>query len=48
VTPKLLAGFEPHADDLRIELVPDSGHFLVDERPDLVIERARRHFAPGG
>ena len=38
---RLLDGHEGHADALRIELVPDSGHFLVDERPDLVIERAR-------
>ncbi len=41
ITPKLLAGHESHADELRVELVPDSGHFLVNERPDLVIERAR-------
>ena len=38
---KLLPGYEPYADDLRVELVPDSGHFIVDEKPDLVIERTR-------
>jgi pimeloyl-ACP methyl ester carboxylesterase len=38
---RLLGGHEGHADDLRVELVPDSGHFLVDEKPDLVIQRAR-------
>jgi pimeloyl-ACP methyl ester carboxylesterase len=38
---KLLPGYESHADDMRVELVPDSGHFIVDERPDLVIERTR-------
>ena len=27
-----------------VELVPDSGHFVVDEKPDLVVERAREFF----
>jgi pimeloyl-ACP methyl ester carboxylesterase len=40
VSPRLLAGHERHAPDLEIELVPDSGHFIVDEKPALVIERA--------
>jgi pimeloyl-ACP methyl ester carboxylesterase len=26
---------------MRVELVPDSGHFIVEEKPELVIERAR-------
>ena len=39
---KLLPGYEAHADDMRVELVPDSGHFIVDEKPELVIERSRR------
>src|SRR5262245_41389432 len=39
--PKLLAGYERHADDMRVELVPGCGHFIADERPDLVAERAR-------
>ena len=26
---------------MRVELVPDSGHFIVNELPELVIERAR-------
>jgi pimeloyl-ACP methyl ester carboxylesterase len=41
ISPRLLEGGEAHADDLRIELVPDSGHFIVDEMPELVIRRAR-------
>jgi pimeloyl-ACP methyl ester carboxylesterase len=41
VSPRLLDGHERHADDMRVELVAGSGHFLVDELPDLVIERAR-------
>jgi DNA-binding SARP family transcriptional activator len=28
-----------------VELVPDCGHFIADERPDLVAERARALFA---
>jgi pimeloyl-ACP methyl ester carboxylesterase len=40
VSPKLLPGFEPYAEHLELELVPDSGHFLVDEKPDLVARRA--------
>jgi pimeloyl-ACP methyl ester carboxylesterase len=38
---KLLPGYERHADDMRLELVPDSGHFIVNEKPDLVIKRTR-------
>ena len=26
---------------MRVELVPGCGHFIADERPDLVAERAR-------
>jgi pimeloyl-ACP methyl ester carboxylesterase len=33
------------ADDLRVELVPDAGHFIVDERPELVSERAEDFLA---
>ena len=39
--PELLAGYERHADEMRVELVPGCGHFIADERPDLVAERAR-------
>jgi pimeloyl-ACP methyl ester carboxylesterase len=37
----LLAGWQKHADDMQVELVPGCGHFIADERPDLVAERAR-------
>ncbi len=36
-----LERFAPHASLERV----DSGHFIVDERPDLVLDRARAHFA---
>lgn len=32
------------AEDLEIELVRDCGHFIVDERPELVLERALAFF----
>jgi pimeloyl-ACP methyl ester carboxylesterase len=41
VTHKFLRGWEPHADDMVVEEVPDSGHFIVDEKPALAIERVR-------
>lgn len=44
--PELLAGYEDHADEMEIEFVEDSGHFIADEQPDLVASRARAFFAP--
>ena len=41
---RLLEGYEDHADDMRVELVDDTGHFIVDERPELVTERALEFF----
>jgi pimeloyl-ACP methyl ester carboxylesterase len=41
---QMLRGFERHADEMRLELVPDCGHFIVDERPDLVAARALELF----
>ena len=43
--PSLLAGYERHTDDMRVEMVPGCGHFIADERPDLVAERAREFLA---
>ena len=40
-----LKGFENHADDMLVELVPGAGHFLPDERPELVVDRIRELFA---
>jgi pimeloyl-ACP methyl ester carboxylesterase len=42
--PSLLAGLEAHADETDVEVV-SGGHFLVDERPELVADRARAWFA---
>jgi pimeloyl-ACP methyl ester carboxylesterase len=45
--PELLAGYERHADAMEVELISDCGHFIADEQPQLVAERAREFFAPG-
>ena len=44
ISKTLLRGYEPHADDMEVELVPDSGHFLPDEKPELVAQRALAFF----
>jgi pimeloyl-ACP methyl ester carboxylesterase len=44
IHPSLLGGLERHAPGAEVELV-DGGHFLVDERPELVADRARAWFA---
>jgi pimeloyl-ACP methyl ester carboxylesterase len=43
--PELLDGYERHADEMAVELVPECGHFIADERPEIVGERARDFFA---
>ncbi|RKE22836.1 alpha/beta fold hydrolase [Streptomyces sp. TLI_171] len=43
--PEVLAGGERHADDLRTVIVAGAGHYLHEERPELVAAAARRLFA---
>ena len=43
--PEMLAGYQRHADEMRIELVEGCGHFIADERPELVAARAREFLA---
>jgi pimeloyl-ACP methyl ester carboxylesterase len=45
--PHMLKGYEAHADDMRVELVADAGHFIAEDRPHLVAARALRLFATG-
>jgi pimeloyl-ACP methyl ester carboxylesterase len=45
VRPVHLAGYERFADDMSVEFVPDCGHFIADERPELVLDRALSFFA---
>jgi pimeloyl-ACP methyl ester carboxylesterase len=39
-----LGGYERNAPNLEIEVVPGASHFIVDERPELVLERAQAFF----
>jgi pimeloyl-ACP methyl ester carboxylesterase len=47
IRPEMLTGYEAYADDLEIEFVEGCGHFIADERPELVVERALDFFARG-
>lgn len=40
----IMGGYEPYADDLSVEEIPGCGHFIAEEKPELVIERARALF----
>lgn len=42
--PHHLRGFEPYVDDMRVELVPGIGHFIAEEAPGLVVDRALEFF----
>ena len=44
VSPVVLRGIEQHCDDVEVELVPDSGHFIPEEKPELVADRAAALF----
>jgi pimeloyl-ACP methyl ester carboxylesterase len=37
-------GFESHADDMALELVDGCGHFVPEERPDVIVRHARELF----
>lgn len=45
ISPELLKGYEPYADHLEIELAPNSSHFIAEDQPELVTERALEFFA---
>jgi surfactin synthase thioesterase subunit len=38
ITEAGLDGFQPHADDMTVEVI-DGGHFLPEEQPDAVAQR---------
>jgi pimeloyl-ACP methyl ester carboxylesterase len=44
VPAQLLGGVERHADDIRVEVVPEAGHYLPEERPDYVADRVLEFF----
>jgi pimeloyl-ACP methyl ester carboxylesterase len=45
VRPHQLRGYERHADEMRVELIPGVGHFTAEEAPELVVDRAIDHFS---
>jgi pimeloyl-ACP methyl ester carboxylesterase len=45
IHPAVLRGWEDHADDMRLELVPGCGHFIAEQCPEIVLEHAREFFA---
>jgi pimeloyl-ACP methyl ester carboxylesterase len=44
VQPEMVEQVREHADDFDLEVVPGHGHFLPDEAPDLVADRALAFF----
>ena len=45
----MLAGWESHADDMAVEIVPSAGHFLPEEAPAEVAAAVAALFgAPSG
>jgi pimeloyl-ACP methyl ester carboxylesterase len=44
IKPELVEGYERHARDMHAEFVPGAGHFLPEERPDVVLDRALKFF----
>jgi pimeloyl-ACP methyl ester carboxylesterase len=45
VRPALVSGWQQHADDMAVELLEGCGHFLPEERPELVARRAADLFS---
>jgi pimeloyl-ACP methyl ester carboxylesterase len=45
---QVLEGYEPYTDDMSVETIEGCGHFIAEERPELVIERARELFGAVG
>jgi pimeloyl-ACP methyl ester carboxylesterase len=44
IRPSIIAGYERYSRDMRHEYIPGAGHFLAEERPDVVIDRALEFF----
>jgi len=45
IRPDILHGFDDHADDLKLKYVDGASHFVADDRPGAVLERALELFA---
>lgn len=48
IRPAHFGGHERWADRMTVERIEGCGHFVVDERPELVVERALSFFSPNG
>jgi pimeloyl-ACP methyl ester carboxylesterase len=46
ISTNLLRGYEPYVDAFELELVPETGHFIAEEKPALVTQRALDFFSP--
>ena len=44
ITPALLRGYEDRADDMTVEVLDGVGHFVPEEAPEVVAERAKALF----
>jgi pimeloyl-ACP methyl ester carboxylesterase len=47
VTRAFLRGYEPFVDDFEVEVLPETGHFVAEQRPELINERALEFFGAG-
>jgi pimeloyl-ACP methyl ester carboxylesterase len=47
VTRTFLRGFEPYVDDFEFEIVPDTGHFVAEQQPELVNRKALEFLGAG-
>ena len=45
ISPRLLEGYERHAERMDVRWVPGAGHFIVDERPALVLAEIQEFMA---
>jgi pimeloyl-ACP methyl ester carboxylesterase len=45
ITPESVEGYEPYADDMHVEFVEGTGHFIVDAKPEVVAQRALDFFS---
>jgi pimeloyl-ACP methyl ester carboxylesterase len=45
ISSKLLRGYQSHTQTITVELVSESGHFIAEERPDLVMKRVQTFFS---
>ncbi|GBE63840.1 epoxide hydrolase EphF [Mycobacterium sp. MFM001] len=45
ITPDLLRGYADRASDFELELVDGVGHWITEQRPDLVLDRLRKFLA---